>query len=718
MPPVLKSLFVTSALPYANGSIHIGHMVEYIQTDIFVRYHRLRENDILYCCGDDAHGTPIMLKAREAGVTPEQWVEKYHAEHKADFARFSISFDNYGTTNSPLNRDLSNLVYEKVKASGAISRKTIEQLYDPKAQQFLPDRFVKGTCPNCKSPDQYGDSCAVCGKTFDPSDLINPVSVISGATPILKQSEHLFLELEPSRNYLSGLYAEGFVEDSVRRKLEDWFKEPLRPWDISRDAPFFGFPIPGEAGKYFYNWFDAPIGYLASLGERIGEDADGVLRYWNDLDREIFHFIGKDIQYFHALFWPVMLKLAGLRPPTQLTVHGFLTVNGKKMSKRDGTFIRASTYADHCDASWLRYYYATKLGPGPEDVDLSLEDFINRVNSELVGKLANLISRGQLLQKAGTGLEGRIGVPAMDALPLLQEIRAAEEELADAYEHRNTAHVTRVICALADKANKYVEDQAPWALAKQGQTEDARGVLTAAIEAGRLLTIYLKPIVPAFAHRVEKFLGTAPLLWKHIQDAIEPRTLGAFERIVDRIDPKQVNAMIDASKEESAAAKAQEAAAQEEAAEVQGGGIIEAAPGSVPAKGTETGSSAAPTTGDPRAENAEPLAPIINFDQFTAIDLRVAKVLTATPVEKSDKLMKLTLDVGALGERTILAGIKKAYTPEKLVGRLIIFCANLAPRTMGKFGTSEGMILASGPGGADVFVLSPDTGAKPGERVH
>lgn len=706
-----RQILVTSALPYANGSIHIGHLVEYIQTDIWVRFQRLRGNLVTYVCGDDAHGTPIMLKAREEKVSPEDYIARYHKEHREDFAKFGVAFDNYGSTDAPLNKELSYRIYERVKAAGIVGMKEIEQLFDPTANIFLPDRFVKGTCPNCKSPEQYGDSCEVCGKTFDPSDLINPVSVVSGATPVLKKSKHLFLKLEPSRDFLLKLYEGGFVDESVKNKLLDWFKEPLREWDISRDAPFFGFPIPGEEGKYFYNWFDAPIGYLASLGDKLGENAAGTEEYWNNEHQEIFHFIGKDIQYFHALFWPVMLHAAGLKAPTKLAIHGHLTVNGKKMSKRDGTFIKASTYAKHLDTQYLRYYYATKLGPAPEDLDLSFEDFKARVDGELVNKLANLVSRGQLLAKPE--LKNQLGVSAMDAIPMLKAIRGAADDIAAAFDARDFAAAMRLICSLADQANKYVEDNAPWKLIGK-DPETARGVLTACLEAGRILTIYVKPILPEYAAKVEKFLAIKPLEWEHIQDAMEPHTINTFEHLVKRLDTKAVEAMIEESKEgnakletrnakpEAAGASAQTAAVNALAAQAAGSAAVEGAP----------------------AEAGEPLAATINIDQFAAVDLRVARVLTAEPLEKSDKLVKLTLDAGAIGKRTILAGIKKAYTPEKLVGRLVIFCANLAPRAMGKggsLGTSEGMICAASPFNGpphEIFVLSPDEGAKPGQRVH
>jgi len=703
----LRNILVTSALPYANGSIHIGHLVEYIQTDIWVRFQRLVGNNVTYVCGDDAHGTPIMLKAQQAGVTPEAWISRYHTEHKADFAKFSVEFDNYYTTHSELNRELAERIYTRVKAAGLITAKEIEQLFDPKANIFLPDRFVKGTCPNCKSPEQYGDSCVVCDKTFDPSDLIEPVSVISGATPVFKKSRHLFLELEPCREMLLKLYDEGFVDEAVKNKLLDWFKEPLRSWDISRDEPFFGFAIPGEAGKYFYNWWDAPIGYLASLGNKLGGDAVETEAFWNDEDLERWHFIGKDIQYFHALFWPVMLHAAGLKVPTKVAIHGFLTVNGKKMSKRDGTFITAETFAKHLDPQYLRYYYATKLGAAPEDLDLSVDDLAARINGELVNKLANLVSRcAPMLTRL---LEGKLGVSASDAIPILREIRGAADEIHAAYDSRNFALAARTICALADKANKYVEDQAPWKLVK-ADVEAARGVLTAALEAGRILTIYLKPILPEFAAKVEKCLAISPQKWRNVQDAMEPHTINPFEHLVQRLEKKAIGAMIEESKEGVPAPAPAQATTLPRGTD---GAVVQTT--TLPRSASVEKSKVE----NPAYPDGEPLTAQINIEQFLAVDLRVARVLTAEVVAKSDKLLKLTLDVGHLGQRTILAGIQKAYVPaDKLVGRLVVFCANLAPRTMGKFGTSEGMICAAGPGGTEVFVLSPDSGAQAGQRIH
>ncbi len=679
-----RKILVTSALPYANGSIHIGHLVEYIQTDIWVRFQRLCGHTVTYLCGDDAHGTPIMLRARKEGLEPDQFIARMNQEHQDSFARFDIGFDQYYSTHSPENRELCGLLYARLSAAGHIAERPVEQFFDPAEKIFLPDRFIRGTCPNCKSPDQYGDSCEICGKTYDPTDLINPKSAISGSVPERRSSPHFFLQLEHFRDALHALMANGFVDESVARKLAEWFADRLKDWDISRDAPFFGFEIPGRPGKYFYNWLDAPIGYLAALARFLRGNAADALEFWQDPDLEIYHFIGKDIVYFHALFWPAILLGSGLHTPRKLFVHGHLTVNGEKMSKSRGTFINADQYARHLDPQWLRYYLATRLNAAPADLDLSFEDFTARVNSELVGKLANLISRAApMLVK---NLDARTGIPLADALPLLKEIRDAQTTIAQAYEDRNYAAVTRLICQLADKANKYVEDQAPWSLIKI-DPEAARGVLTAALECGRILTLYLKPILPAYAAKVEACLRIGPMKWSDAVDSMPSEKINPFEHLITRVDERRIQAMLQENLNPvSDAAQAASAA-------------------SVPA--------VAPAT----APAEEPLAPTCTIDQFAAIDLRVARVLEAAPVVEADKLMRLVLDAGPLGKRHILAGIKKAYSADELVGRLVIFCANLAPRKM-KFGVSEGMILAAGPGGADVFLLAVDSKATPGQRVH
>jgi methionyl-tRNA synthetase len=693
MPHPKRKILVTSALPYANGAIHIGHLVEYIQTDIWVRYQRLCGHQVVYVCGDDAHGTPIMLRARKEGLSPEDFIGRMNLEHQRDFARFDIAFDSYYSTHSTENQALCVHIYEILRKNGHIVTRDVEQFFDPMEQIFLPDRFIRGTCPNCKAPDQYGDSCEICGKHYQPTDLINPRSAVSGAIPVRKTSRHFFLRLEHFRQQLQNLLQTRFVDESVANKLREWFTTELKDWDISRDAPFFGFAIPDEADKYFYNWLDAPIGYLASLAHYLAAPAEDAIQFWQNDDLEVHHFIGKDIVYFHALFWPAMLFGAGLRPPTKLAVHGHLTVNAEKMSKSRGTFISALQYARYLDPQWLRYYFATRLTTAPSDLDLSFEDFTARVNSELVGKLANLISRAApMLNRL---LNGETGVPVVDALPLLEQLRQAKPEIAQAFEERNFAGATRQICSLADKANKFVEDNAPWVLVKT-DAQAARGVLTAALEAGRILTIYLKAIVPQFARSVEQCLNIAPLEWQHIEDSMPAHKINAFVHLATRVDDKAVQSLI------------QENMMSEPTA---------VTPPSVipPTPSTATSSSSNPSPAGPGS--VEPLAPTCTIEQFAAVDLRVARVISAEDLPGSDKLLKLQLDAGALGHRVVLAGIKKAIALDQLPGRLVIFCANLAPRKM-KLGTSEGMVLASGPGGTEVFLLSVDSRATPGQRVH
>ncbi len=696
MPYAKRHILVTSALPYANGSIHIGHLVEYIQTDIWVRFQRLRGHNVTYVCGDDAHGTPVMLRARSLNLAPEAFIEKMNQEHLADFTRFGIAFDQYYSTHSPENARLCRDIYAKLAAGGHVIWREVEQFYDPVEQIFLPDRFIRGLCPNCRAADQYGDSCEVCGKHYSPVDLIEPRSAVSGATPIRKQSRHLFLRLENFRSSLEKLLRGGMVDNSIANKLDEWFGGELKDWDISRDAPFFGFEIPGESGKYFYNWLDAPIGYIASLAHLLGgvEQAE---EFWAQPELEIHHFIGKDIVYFHALFWPAILMGSGHRLATRLSVHGHLTVNGEKMSKSRGTFISAEQYARHLDPQWLRYYFATRLGPSPADLDLNFTDFAARVNSELVGKIANLMSRvAPMLSRL---LEGQTGVITQDALGLLDAFRRAQDEMVDAYEGRHFAAVTRTACALADKANKFVEDNAPWALVKR-DPEAARGVLTAALECSRILAIYLKPIVPTISAKIETCLRTGELKWSDIESSMAPTRILPFEHLVNRLDERNIQVMLEETQAAPSGADKKPTA--------EGKHPV------VPAAGVATSPAGSPPS---PATDVEPLAATCTIDQFAAVDLRVGKIVTAEAVMESDKLMRLELDVGPLGKRSILAGIKKAYTPEQLVGRLVIFCANLTPRKM-KFGVSEGMILAAGAGGANVFVLGVDSGAKPGDRVH
>jgi len=673
-----RKIIVTSALPYANGPIHIGHLVEYLQTDIWVRYQKACGNECFYFCADDTHGTPIMISARAAGAPPEQLIERMHKEHEADFARFHIEFDNYYTTHSPENRALSESIYARLCEAGSITKRPVEQTYCESCAMVLPDRYVRGTCPRCGAADQYGDSCEVCSATYQPKDLIEPHCATCGATPVLQTSEHYFFKLADYERSLRELIAAGHTQKSVANKLNEWFEAGLRDWDISRDGPYFGFKIPGEENKYFYVWLDAPIGYMASAQnycDRNGLDFDEL---WNDLDTELYHFIGKDIMYFHALFWPAMLMGAGFRTANKLFVHGFLTINGEKMSKSRGTFIRADTYARHLDPEFLRYYYAGKLTDTVEDIDLGIEDFINKNNADLVGKYANLASRsGPMLTKK---LDGRLGALDAEGRQLVDTLIAARDRICAAYEELRYAAAVRTISALADEANRYVEQKQPWTTIKT-DPEGTRATLTATLNAVRILTIYLKPILPEFARKVEKFLNVGDLHFADVADTLGNHTINAFERLFERIDEEQVHTMIEESKEGQAPPPAAE-----------------------PAEGAEAN------------EAAEPFKPECTIDDFAKIDLRIAKVVTAERVEGADRLLRFVLDVGGV-EKTVMAGIATAYQPEDLVGRLVVYVANLKPRKM-RFGLSEGMILASGPGGTDIYMLSVDAGAKPGQEIH
>lgn len=665
-----RKRLVTSALPYANGPIHIGHLVEYLQTDIWVRFQKAIGGECRYFCADDTHGTPIMIRAKTESITPEELINRVHAEHLRDFTGFQIEFDNYYSTHSDENRQFSEMIYQKALQKGSIIKNQIKQAYDEQEKMWLPDRYIKGTCPRCKAPDQYGDSCDACGAHYQTTELINPVSTVSGNPPVLRESTHYFFRLGDYEADLKKLFAAGYVQESVRNKLDEWFSAGLKDWDISRDGPYFGFKIPGEDDKYFYVWLDAPIGYMASCKnycDKNGLDFDHV---WNSPDYEIFHFIGKDIMYFHALFWPALLMSADLRMPTKLFVHGFLTVNGQKMSKSKGTFIMASTYLKHLDPQYLRYYYASKLSGDVGDIDLNFEDFINRVNSDLVGKLANLPSRsGPMLSKK---LDGMLGTLDDKGRALINELIAAKAEIIDHYENLNYAAAIRRIAALADICNKYVEDNAPWTLIKT-DPEATRTVLTAILNATKVLAIYLKPVLPEFAAKVEQFLALDPLSFADVKTILENRKINDYIRLIERVEKEKVDAMVEESKQ-------------------------------------------TPQTEQPKAQLEEPLEAECTFDDFMKVDLRIARVAKASAVEGADKLLQLELDLGGV-TKNVFAGIAKAYKPEELEGRLVMCVANLAPRKM-RFGVSEGMVCASGPGGTEVFVLSPDSGAKPGQRVH
>jgi len=669
-----RKIVVTSALPYANGPIHIGHLVEYLQTDIWVRYQKMSGNQCLYFCADDTHGTAIMISAKNQGITPEQLIDGVHKEHYNDFKRFLIEFDNYYSTHSPENRNFSELIFSRLNAAGSITKRNIDQAWCPKCNMALPDRFIRGTCPKCKAEDQYGDSCEVCSATYQPTDLINPRCSTCGSTPVLKQSEHYFFKLANYEKQLRDIFAKGYIQESVSNKLDEWFTAGLKDWDISRDGPYFGFKIPGEKDKYFYVWLDAPIGYMASAKnycDKNGLDFDAV---WNGPDYELYHFIGKDIMYFHALFWPAMLVGAGFKTANKLFVHGFLTVGGQKMSKSRGTFINATTYLNHLDPEYLRYYYAGKLSAGIDDLDLGIEDFVNKINSDLVGKFANLASRAAPMLKSK--LNGRLGKLDDEGKKLIDAIAAAGSEITQNYENLNYAAVVRDIVTLADLADGYVECNRPWAEIKTN-TEKARTTLTAALNAVRILTIYLKPVLPAFAEKIERLLNIGKLTFADVPTILQEHDINNFERLFERVDKEKVNAMIEESK--------------------------------------ETGEKKPVTTEPTPAITAEPIKPECTIEDFAKIDLRIAQVVKAERVEGADKLLRLQLDVGGI-QKNVLAGIAQAYQPENLIGKIVILFANLKPRQM-RFGLSEGMILASGTGGKEIFMLTADTGAKPGAKV-
>ncbi|KHK64196.1 methionine--tRNA ligase [Pseudomonas frederiksbergensis] len=676
-----RKILVTSALPYANGSIHLGHMLEYIQTDMWTRFQKHRGNQCIYVCADDAHGSAIMLRAEKEGITPEQLIANVQAEHSADFAEFLVDFDNFHSTHAEENRELSSQIYLKLRHAGHISTRSVTQYFDPEKKMFLADRFIKGTCPKCGTEDQYGDNCEKCGATYAPTDLKDPKSAISGATPVLRDSQHFFFKLPDFQQMLQAWTRSGTLQDAVANKLAEWLDSGLQEWDISRDAPYFGFEIPGEPGKYFYVWLDAPIGYMASFKNLCDRtpDLDFDAFWGKDSTAEVYHFIGKDIVNFHALFWPAMLEGAGFRKPTGINVHGYLTVNGQKMSKSRGTFIKARTYLDHLSPEYLRYYYAAKLGRGVDDLDLNLEDFVQKVNSDLVGKVVNIASRC-----AGFIHKGNAGVlVAGNAAPELTDaFLAAAPSIADAYENRDFARAMREIMALADRANAWIADKAPWSLAKQeGKQDEVQAICALGINLFRQLVIFLKPVLPLLAADAEAFLNVAPLTWNDHQTLLSNHQLNEFKPLMTRIDSAKVQAMIDASKEDLAASQ------------------------------TDTG---APAGNGELAK--DPLSPEIDFDAFAAVDLRVALIVKAEAVEGADKLLRLTLDIGD-EQRNVFSGIKSAYPdPAKLEGRLTMMIANLKPRKM-RFGISEGMVMAAGPGGEEIYLLSPDSGAKPGQRI-
>ncbi len=699
-----RRILVTSALPYANGPIHLGHLVEYIQTDIWVRFLKMRGHECWYVCADDTHGTPVMLRAEQEGTTPEALIRRMHAEHLADFAAFGIGFDNYYSTHSEENRRLAEEIYRRLKALGHITARTIKQAYDPVKEMFLPDRFIRGACPRCSAPDQYGDACEVCGATYAPTELINPVSVLSGASPVEKESEHFFFRLGDFEDRLRAwlfpdITQPRHVQPEVANKLGEWFAAGLRDWDISRDAPYFGFEIPDAPGKYFYVWLDAPIGYMASfrnLCDRKGLDFEA---WWGkDSQAELYHFIGKDILYFHALFWPAMLMGAGYRLPTAIYAHGFLTVNGQKMSKSRGTFITARRYLEAgLEPEYLRYYLAAKLGPGIGDIDLNFEDFIARINSDIVGKYVNIASRaaGFITKHFGGKLYGwppdsteeemKVDDQTVSQTPWrpyhpLDVYEDRLEEIASAYEDRRFDDVIGFAMNIADEVNEDFDRHKPWQIAKDNPRDPSLQIIcTRTLDAFYLLSIVLSPILPRLTQRVAReFFGMdRDFLWSDLKGPL-PQRINPYQHLATRVDPKAVQAMLEASKE------------------------------NLPVN-SETATAAA-------ASNLEPIKPEITMDDFAKLDLRIARIVRADYVEGADKLLKLTVDLGEGRTRNIFAGIRSAYDPKHLVGRLTVVVANLAPRRM-KFGVSEGMVLAAGPGGKALWLLAPDPGAQPGMRV-
>lgn len=665
-----RKMLVTSALPYANGHLHLGHMVEHIQTDIWVRTHKMLGIQCISVCGDDAHGTPIMLKAEQMGISPEALTAEIKLSHEQDFKAFFIDYDCYHTTHSKENQQLASFIYERLQEAGAIVKKTIRQAYDPEKNMFLPDRYVKGTCPKCGALDQYGDNCESCGATYAPTDLIDAVSAISGAKPIEKDSEHYFFDLPRYEQSLKEWTTGGHLQAEVANKLNEWFEAGLKQWDISRDAPYFGFPIPGTTDKYFYVWLDAPIGYMASFKKYCDEQGLSFDEYWSkDSTTELYHFVGKDIVYFHALFWPALLAASGHRTPTAVFTHGFLTVDGQKMSKSRGTFLEVRTYLAHLHPEYLRYYFAAKLNGRVDDLDLNFDDFVNRVNADLVGKVVNIASRcaGFINKRFNNQLSASLAEPQ-----LYNELVSAREAIIDAYVSRDYARAIRQIMECADRVNQYIDANKPWVLAKdESRLSEVHAICTMGINLFRILMTYLKPVLPKMSEAAEQFLACEPLTWASIDKPLLNHEITTFQPLMVRVEKEKIEAMLMQNKEMPV----------EQKKEVK-----------APAKDES----------------------VISIDDFAKIDLRIAKIIEAEPVEGADKLLRLRLDLGDQ-QRQVFAGIKSAYTPEQLIGRLTVMVANLAPRTM-RFGVSEGMVLAAGDG-QGIYLLQPDSGALPGMKV-
>jgi methionyl-tRNA synthetase len=682
---VKRKILATNALPYANGAPHLGHLVGTIQGDIWVRLQKMLGHDCMYICGSDSHGTPIMIQAEKMGITPEALINQVRTQQERDFADFLVEFDNYYTTHSEENRELVETIFKRHLEAGNITKRTIKQLFDPVKNMFLPDRYIKGECPNCGAKDQYGDNCEVCGATYLPTDLKNPYSTLSGTKPVEKESEHYFFKLQNYDEFLKQWTRHGHLQEQVTNKLDEWFKDGLKEWDISRDSPYFGFSIPGETNKYFYVWLDAPVGYMASFKNLCAKRKDiNFADYWESYDTaDLIHFIGKDIIYFHALFWPAMLHGAGFRTPSQIYVNGFLTVDGQKMSKSRGTFIKARTYLDHLQPEYLRYYFAAKLSDRIEDLDINFDDFSQRINSDLVGKFINIASRcASFINKS---FSGKLSAEISEHM-LYREFAKAGAIIADNYKKLEYSHAIRQIMTLADKANQYIDEKKPWALMKDpGRHQEVQDICTAGINLFRILMIYLKPILPSTAKQVENFLNIPPLQWQDKDEPLLGHKINDFQPLINRIDPKQIEALKMAAQQDidkSASAPAQAA--------------VTPAPAKEPVK--------------------EPAKEHISIDDFNKIDLRIAKVLEAESVEGADKLLRLKVDLGN-ETRQIFAGIKSAYQPDQLVGRQVVIVANLAPRKM-RFGVSEGMVIVASDGeSGNLFIVSPDSGAEPGMKV-
>jgi methionyl-tRNA synthetase len=668
-----RKILVTQGLPYANGPLHLGHIIESVQTDIWVRFQKLRGNDCVFCCADDAHGTPIMIRAQQEGITPEALIERSSREHQRDYRGFLIGFDHFHSTHSPESRRFTRELYQTLQQGGFITRRAVRQAYDEQAGMFLPDRYVKGTCPRCKSPDQYGDSCEVCGSTYTPAELIDAVSTVTGSRPVWRESEHLFFRLGAFEPMLRDYVAGRSLQQAVRAKLADWFDAGLQDWDISRDAPYFGIEVPDAPGKYFYVWFDAPIGYIASFEAWRAAHGASFDDYWkSETATELYHFIGKDISYFHTLFWPAVLYGAGYRRPSAVFVHGFLTINGQKMSKSRGTLVSAQRYLERLPPEPLRYYFAAKLGSGIEDIDFSLEDFVARTNSDLVGKLVNIASRcAGFIERGG----GRLS-PALADAPLYAEFAAAAEPIAGLYEAREYAAAMREIMVLADRANRYIDQHKPWTLAKDpSRADEVRAIATQCVNMFRVLMSYLAPVLPQMAQAAAAFLGTPLRDWSAVSTPLLGSVLAPYQPLATRLDPAAVAALIE--------------------------------PGPAPAPSAPPAPSGPAAAGEPAA--------VVGIEDFARLDLRVARVIAAATVDGSDKLLRLTLDLGS-ELRTVFSGIRAAYRPEDLVGRQVIVVANLAPRKM-RFGVSQGMVLCASGADGGVFLLEAAAGALPGMKV-